>query len=91
MALLEWKCQRCGREQLAFDTDRQTTLPSHLEGCQHDWKPLQPLATVIHSTELFFRSMLDSILSAKAVCDKVTRDAKGQYELKQYLEMKKNL
>ena len=91
MALLEWKCRKCGIEQLAFDTDRQSTLPSNSEGCDHIWRSLHPIATVLHSTELFFRSMLDSILSARAVCDKITREAKGRYEMKQYQEMKKNL
>jgi hypothetical protein len=89
--LLEYRCSKCKKEELCFDKEVEDRLPSVSEGCSHEWKALQPLAAVIHSTELFMRSMLDSIRSTKALCDKVTREAREQSELKQYLEMKKNL
>ena len=89
--LLEYRCSKCKREELAFDKEATLKLSSISEGCSHDWKPLQPLAMIVHSTELFQRSLLDSIRSTVALCNKITRDARELSELKAYLEMKKQL
>ena len=91
MAFLEHRCSKCGLEQLAFDKEAPYKLPSNSEGCDHNWIALQPIASIIHCSEMYLRVVLDSINSIKALCTKITADAKEQNELKAYLEMKKNL
>jgi hypothetical protein len=91
MAFLEHKCTKCGLEGLAFDNEVDSRLCSSSDGCKHEWKSLQPIVCVVHSTDLFERVILDSINSIRALCTKITIEAREQSELKAYLDMKKNI
>ncbi len=95
MALREYKCSRCGDTQYVFEGEESSRL---LQGncgrvarwC-HNYEKMPPLASVVHMTEIFMLSQLDSIDTIHELCTSITREAAEDREAKAHQEARREI
>jgi hypothetical protein len=96
MALVEYTCLECGSISYAFKGE-EYRLPQSASGYRtainHSckWHALSPLCSIVHSTEIFMISQIDSIHSIHALDAAATREAADERELKAYNNARKEI
>ena len=85
MALREYVCTRCGATQFAFEGEEHRLVTGQcgrFTRWGHVLEKMPPQTSVVHSTEIFMLSQLDSISSIHELDEKMTRDAAEEREAK---------
>ncbi|CAB5220735.1 hypothetical protein UFOVP244_29 [uncultured Caudovirales phage] len=95
MALIEYLCQKCGSTSFVFggDEDRLPKSSYHPGAGNHEckWEALPPLCSIVHSTDVFMLSQLDSIHTIEDLDAAATREAAEEREMKAYGNARKEI
>ena len=95
MSLIEYVCQTCGSTSFVFggDENRLSKTSNQQRDGDHEckWEALPPLCSIVHSTDVFMLSQLDSIHTIEALDAAATREAAEEREMKAYGNARKEI
>ena len=95
MALKEYICSQCQRIQYVFEGEEDNRLQEGL--CRdlkketHDFRKMPPSCSVVHSTDIFMLSQLDSIHTIDELDRRLTSEAADEREVRSQNEARKNI
>jgi len=94
MALIRYKCERCGNEQLVFSGEEEKRLAQgncgHVTRWCHNFIALPPSPVVVHATNSFMSTelMLDTIWTIHDLDRQLNFEVSEEKELKVYNEFR---
>lgn len=92
MPLVEFVCNKCTESSYTFDDDLVSGKPTDKCQCgQADWWRMPPLVTIIHRTEIFMLTQLDTVHTIHDLDAELQREAADDREVKQQNAARKEL
>lgn len=88
MALKEYVCSCCGNTQYVFEGE-ENRLKQGL--CEHSFEKMPPSFLVVHSSEIFMLSQLDSVHTIDDLDKALTLEAADDREVRAQNEARRQL
>lgn len=84
MPLVEFICNKCTESSYVFEDDLVSGSPPDKCQCEGtSWWRMPPLVTVIHRTEIFMLTQLDTVHTIHDLDAELQREAADEREVKQ--------